>query len=209
MRRSHVILFLSVLSIVLQSCSTKLQGEDFTLSTRKNNPFSQMEPLLGTKGNLNRLIDSLKLDRNKIDVHIEKLSYVMYIVHDSLLLKKYDVVFGFNPKDDKFKQGDGCTPEGVYGIRAKYSHASWSKFIWIDYPNKQSWEKFKKAKMNGLIPKNATIGGEVGIHGVPKGYDYLIDEKENWTLGCISLKTDDINELYDAVSFRTKIYIFK
>jgi len=63
--------------------------------------------------------------------------------------------------------------------------------------------------MNGLIPKKATIGGEIGIHGVPKGYDYLIDEKENWTLGCISLKTNDINELYDAVSYHTKIYIFK
>ena len=29
----------------------------------------------------------------------------------------------------------------------------------------------------------------VGIHGVPKGMDYLIDAGYNWILGCISIKT--------------------
>lgn len=119
---------------------------------------------------------------------------------DTLALKSYPVVFGFNPVDDKLRQGDGCTPEGVFKIRAKYPNKDWSKFIWIDYPNKDSWKKFQQAKDAGIIPKDASIGGDVGIHGVPKGADYAIDEKQNWTLGCISLKNKDIDEIYNFVT---------
>ena len=132
----------------------------------------------------------------------------MDIVYDKKVIKTYPVVFGFNPFDDKLKQGDGCTPEGEFGIRAKYPHSSWSKFIWIDYPNKASWEKHAKAKKDGTISKKATIGGEVGIHGVPAGYDYIIDEKQNWTLGCISLKNKDIDDLYESIGTKTRILIF-
>ena len=48
----------------------------------------------------------------------------------------------------------------------------------------------------GVIPKEKQIGGAIGIHGVERGKEYLIDNKTNWTLGCISLKTKDIIELY-------------
>jgi len=76
-------------------------------------------------------------------------------------------------------------------------HKKWSKFIWIDYPNEASWAKHKIAKESGKIPINASIGGEIGIHGVPQGYDRAIDLRQNWTLGCISLTTKDINWLFD------------
>ena len=106
------------------------------------------------------------------------------------------VVFGADPIKDKLMQGDRCTPEGKFRVRDLYPHKKWSKFIWIDYPNATSWEKHKAAKTNGLIPQNAEVGGEIGIHGVPPGYDYAIDERMNWTLGCISLKNKHVDELY-------------
>ena len=125
------------------------------------------------------------------------------------ILNSYPVVLGPDPVNDKLMEGDGCTPEGIFGIRDKYPHRKWTRFIWLDYPNEESWKKFNKAKADGKIPQDATIGGEVGIHGVPPGKDCWIDKGENWTLGCISLKNADIVELYDFITSDMEIFIHK
>ncbi len=158
---------------------------------------------------LKKLLDSLKINTNQISILVCKGDYRLYIRSDSVVIKSYPVVLGFNPVDDKLREGDGCTPEGKFKIRAKYPHKSWSKFIWFDYPNTSSRMKHNHAKKKGLIPRDAGIGGSVGIHGVPDGMDYLIDQKQNWTLGCVSLKNKDINEIYNVISLKTTIEIRK
>jgi len=144
-----------------------------------------------------------------VNIFIDKSEYTLAIFTADTLVKKYNVVFGGNPVDDKHKEGDKRTPEGVFGMRDKYPHRNWSKFIWIDYPNADSWEKFNQRKANGIIKEGETIGGEVGIHGVPEGKDHLIDDKHNWTLGCISMKNNDINEIYPYITKQTQITIQK
>jgi murein L,D-transpeptidase YafK len=124
-------------------------------------------------------------------------------------LKKYDCVFGGNPIDDKKYEGDKCTPEGVFHIQAKYPHQDWNKFILIDYPTAQSWKKFEANKAHGKIPFGAQIGGSIGIHGVPAKKEYLIDKTINWTLGCISLRNADVDEIYRYVKVGTKVTIAK
>ncbi|MEM7726994.1 MAG: L,D-transpeptidase [Cyanobacteria bacterium P01_A01_bin.45] len=44
-----------------------------------------------------------------------------------------------------------------------------------------------------------TIGGQVGIHGVPPQSDRMIDDRKNWTWGCLSLKNQNVDELYQVV----------
>ena len=144
-----------------------------------------------------------------IKVQIDKGDYTLQIFTSDTLVKTYPVVFGGNPVDDKLRQGDQCTPEGVFKMRAKYPHKSWSKFIWIDYPTTASWQKHRQAKKDGLIPQHAKIGGEIGVHGVPEGKDFTIDRRINWTLGCISLKNEDINEIYPFFNDKTTIVIQK
>ncbi|MEW6388484.1 MAG: L,D-transpeptidase family protein [Thermodesulfobacteriota bacterium] len=121
--------------------------------------------------------------------------------------KTYPVVLGLNPKGDKLCQGDTCTPEGVYRIKAKYPHRRWSRFIWLDYPNNQNWLKFARAKKAGRISPNADIGGHVGIHGTHDELKNL--SGENWTRGCISLLNKDVEDLYDWVSENTLVIIEK
>jgi murein L,D-transpeptidase YafK len=154
-----------------------------------------------------RVIDSLKLDKEKIYIKVSKSSYLLQLKIGEVVIKGYPVVLGFDPINDKRQEGDGCTPEGTFKIQSKYPHKSWSKFIWFDYPNDESRKKFETRKKNGEIPKNARIGGEVGIHGVPDKDDRIIDQKINWTLGCVSLKTADINEIYSLVKVGTKVVI--
>jgi murein L,D-transpeptidase YafK len=179
------------------------------LSFSYGEKFSHDSIIIKSQKPLKFLIDSLKINSQTLRFLVLKSKYEMSVWHDSIKIKTYPVVFGTNPVDDKLRQGDRCTPEGKFKIRDKYPHADWSKFIWIDYPNADSWKKHNEAKRKGLIPANSKIGGEVGIHGVPEGSDFAIDEKNNWTWGCISLKTKDINEIYPYFNKSTVLEIRK
>jgi murein L,D-transpeptidase YafK len=158
---------------------------------------------------LTGILDTLNLSADKISILIDKSDYKLSVLIDTVIIKEYPVVFGKNPMDDKLRQGDGCTPEGMFQMASKYPHKEWSKFIWLNYPTEDSWRKHNKAKKEGKIPANSEIGGEIGIHGVPKSMDVLIDIRYNWTLGCISMKNRDIDELYPYISGSTKIEIRK
>ena len=142
-----------------------------------------------------------------ISLRIEKSTYRLIVMRNGEDLKAYPCVFGFNPVDDKRMQGDGCTPEGKFTLRSVYPHDFWSRFMWVDYPTRESYEKHKASKAAGEIPKTATIGGEIGIHGVPDAMDEMIDNLENWTLGCISLKNKDVKEVYQWIQAGTEVEI--
>lgn len=120
-------------------------------------------------------------------------------------LKTFPVVLGGNPRNDKLCQGDACTPEGVYRVRAKYPHPRWDSFIWLDYPNTQNWLKFSRAKKAGKVAPDADIGGEVGIHGTEDPLANL--SGQNWTAGCISLLNKDLQEIYPLVNSQTLVVI--
>jgi murein L,D-transpeptidase YafK len=158
---------------------------------------------------LKKILDSLKIQPGKISILITKSEYELGVYYDSLLIKSYPVVFGGNPVDDKLRRGDKCTPEGIFKVKSKYEHKKWSRFIWINYPNEDSWKKHNDAISNGIIPKKADIGGEIGIHGVPNGYDFAVDYRQNWTLGCISMKNSDVIELFPFLTSETTIEIKK
>lgn len=158
---------------------------------------------------LSHLLDSLHLKKADLRIVVDKSKYLLFVVKGTAIIKSYPVVFGFNATDDKLREGDGTTPEGIFKVRAFYPHKSWSKFIWFDYPNESSWLKHNQAKKQGLIPVDARIGGELGIHGVPSGSDYAIDQKQNWTLGCVSLKNKDVDEIYRFVFVGMEVEILK
>ncbi|MFN8308384.1 MAG: L,D-transpeptidase [Chitinophagales bacterium] len=141
----------------------------------------------------------------KVWVYISKSEHRLELRTGNQTLKSYYCVFGTNPTADKMQQGDRCTPEGVFHIRAKYPHAAWHKFLWIDYPNAQSWKKFEQRKRNGSIGHQADIGGEIGIHGTPD--DRWVTRGENWTWGCISLRNSDIEEIYKNVEVGAPVVI--
>lgn len=152
-------------------------------------------------------VDWTTIAPESLNILIDKSEYQLFLRSDSIVLQSFPVVFGGNPVADKLRQGDQCTPEGVFGVRSKRIHDKWSRFIWIDYPTAQSWQKHRAAKTAGTIPPHAKIGGEIGIHGVPAGYDVAIDARNNWTLGCISLTNKDVEALYPHVFDGMKIHI--
>ncbi len=179
----------------------------FIVSLIACNPRPQLTEVKSEVGQV--VLDPATIDKTKTSIYISKSKYELSLLQEGKVLKTWKVVLGTNPVDDKRMQGDRCTPEGTFKVRDLYPHRSWSKFIWIDYPNEISRLKHAKAKANGEIPQDASIGGDVGIHGVPEGSDYWIDEGDNWTYGCVSLKNKDVNELYQYIQVGTAIVIEK
>jgi murein L,D-transpeptidase YafK len=138
---------------------------------------------------------------------VKKLDRRLTVYQGLTPLKSYPVVLGGNPRPDKLCQGDLCTPEGVYRVVCKYDHPRWDKFILLDYPNTQNWLNFGRAKNAGKLPETAQIGGDIGIHGTADPSLNL--NREDWTLGCVSLLNRDIEEVYSMVDDDTLVFIKK
>jgi hypothetical protein len=77
----------------------------------------------------------------------------------------------------------------------------------INYPNDSSVARFNTLKRKGQIPTAAKIGGAVGIHGIWKGGDDMIEMGVGWTDGCVALKNRDVEELYSIIGVGTRVYI--
>ncbi len=165
------------------------------------------EGFLNRDAILTDLLNTETPNKQNISVLIEKAKYRLTVYYDRKPIKSYPIVLGSAPTGDKLREGDRKTPEGIFRIRDLYPHDSWSKFMWLDYPNKDSWRKHLQAKRTGKLDMTATIGGEVGIHGVPDGQDAWVDAQQNWTWGCPSLKNKDIDELYSVAQVGTIVEI--
>lgn len=145
------------------------------------------------------IIDALHLDARSMRLRVVKSERRFEVYVDDSLIKHYPCVLGEKPIGDKFHQGDRKTPEGSFTFRSKRVHRSWHKFIWVDYPNAESYRRYNERKARGSIPAGRDIGGEIGIHGVPDGMDHWIDAGEDWTFGCIAMRNADVDEIYPFV----------
>jgi lipoprotein-anchoring transpeptidase ErfK/SrfK len=144
-----------------------------------------------------------------ISIIIDKSDYELSVYDEKGWYATYPVVFGNSSLDDKKVAGDKNTPEGSFRITSKRVHDKWDRYMGIDYPTQESWEKFRKRKERGEIPENASIGGGIGIHGTFQHEDFVIDKYKNWTLGCISMKREDVEEVYNYTPIGTKVTIRK
>jgi murein L,D-transpeptidase YafK len=138
---------------------------------------------------------------------IDKSDYEMKVYDDKGWYATYPVVFGNNSLEDKKMEGDKLTPEGSFKIASKRPHEKWGWMLLLDYPTKESRARFNDRKAKGIIPKNASIGGGIGIHGTWPHEDYAVDYYMNWTNGCISMKRDDAEEIFHIIPAGTRVTI--
>jgi murein L,D-transpeptidase YafK len=145
---------------------------------------------------------------NTYSIVVEKNLYELNLFDSTgELLITYPVVFGSIDLGDKLNEGDRRTPEGVYHIIQKRKHEKWDHFMLLDYPTKENIKKFNDRKARGIIPKNAKIGGGIGIHGTWPEQDFTVDIYQNWTQGCISTKNEYIQDLYKILPVGTRVEI--
>ena len=153
--------------------------------------------------------NSIETPVGSVSIVVDKSDYSLSVYDSKGWYATYPVVFGNNSLEDKKMEGDKNTPEGTFHIIHKKVHDKWNRFMAIDYPTKESWDKFKKRKQRGEIPQSASIGGAIGIHGTWPNDDYVVDHYKNWTLGCVSLKNGDVSEIYGFTPVGTQVTIQK
>jgi len=129
---------------------------------------------------------------------VSKLERRLAVYRSGKLVRTFDVGLGFNGLADKRFAGDNATPEGRYTIIRKIPSSLYYKALLIDYPNDEDRQLFAREKARGAIPRSASIGGMIEIHG--GGQDSL-------TRGCISLDNARMDELYALVPVGTPITI--
>lgn len=147
--------------------------------------------------------------RGTVYIIIDKSDYELHIYDDEGWYATYPVVFGNKSQGDKLMEGDRKTPEGTFKITSKRPHNKWNKIMLLDYPTKESWEKFNQRKAAGTIPKSAKIGGGIGIHGTWPHDELVVDDYKDWTQGCIALRNEDMDEIYEFIQPGTKVIIRK
>jgi murein L,D-transpeptidase YafK len=145
----------------------------------------------------NNLPKSTKVD----SIVVYKSKRIMQIYSDGRLLKTYTIALGRNPIGAKEFEGDRKTPEGVYYINDKNPNSGWHKNLGISYPNATDR---KRAKQMGKSP-----GGAIKIHGLKnkRGFVGKFHRWKDWTLGCIAVTDDEVDELYRTVKIGTPIEI--
>ncbi|WP_372799826.1 L,D-transpeptidase family protein [Paracoccus seriniphilus] len=115
----------------------------------------------------------------------------MYLLHDTTVLKSYDISLGNEPIGHKQFEGDGKTPEGIYFIDRFNPRSEYHLSVGVSYPNEQDKEYAEKL---GLSP-----GGDIFIHGRGPLGNALAPKKQDWTAGCIAVKDEEIEEIYAMV----------
>lgn len=129
-------------------------------------------------------------------VVVNKEARRMYLFHEDTVLSGYDVQLGFAPEGHKQFEGDGKTPEGLYRIDRRNPNSEFHLSLGISYPNVKD---YAAAKAQGKSP-----GGDIFIHGQRSPFAKVDGD---WTMGCIAVSDDEMEEIYAMVRNDTLIKI--
>jgi murein L,D-transpeptidase YafK len=132
---------------------------------------------------------------------ILKKNHVMELLAGGKIIRTYKVALGQGGLAPKEREGDARTPEGRYVIDSRNTASAYHKALHISYPN--SDDRNRAAKL-GVSP-----GGAVMIHGLPnrKGWVGTTHRLYDWTLGCIAVTDQEIDEIWNLVPVGTPVDI--
>jgi murein L,D-transpeptidase YafK len=115
-------------------------------------------------------------------------------------LRSYRAAFGRGGAGPKTYEGDEKTPEGLYRVDARHHSARFHRFLHVSYPNADDVARFERAKRRGEVPAGRGIGSAIGIHGESdKALVRALNNRVDWTLGCIAVSDEAAEELFTAV----------
>jgi murein L,D-transpeptidase YafK len=130
---------------------------------------------------------------------IEKAARRMTVYHEGTALRVFTVRLGFSPEGDKERQGDGRTPEGTFRIDRKNPASRFHLSLGLDYPQR---DDLVRAAAGGYSP-----GGDIFIHGQPRGVYGRQRIDRDWTAGCIAVTNAVIEELWRVTEVGTVVEV--
>ena len=132
---------------------------------------------------------------------ILKKDHVLELLAGGKVICTYQVALGRGGLAPKDREGDGRTPEGHYVIDSRNASSHYHKALHISYPNAEDRARAEKL---GVPP-----GGAIMIHGLPNGLGWLGSAQKayDWTLGCVAVTDDQIDEIWKMVPVGTPVEI--
>jgi murein L,D-transpeptidase YafK len=142
----------------------------------------------------------------EIRVEIRKKERTLRVYERENLIRTFAVALGFSPAGGKEVEGDGRTPEGSFYVFAKNPESKFHLSLGLSYPSIEDAERgvmqnlISKEESNsikktinkkGMPPQKTKLGGEIYIHGG--------GTESDWTDGCVALKNEEIEELFELV----------
>jgi len=154
--------------------------------------------------------DSSCMNPMSWSVVVHKSAYLFDVFYKGRPFASFPAVFGRNPDHSaKMWEGDLRTPEGFYTIVEKYYNPRWRWFLRLSYPNYYDRTRYETMLDQGLVPvingHTRHLGGAIGIHGTDR--PRFNRTRLNWTLGCISVDNDAIDELDQILPVGTMVII--
>jgi murein L,D-transpeptidase YafK len=140
------------------------------------------------------------------EIRIDKSEHKLELVAGAGVVRTYKVALGPGGAGPKLYEGDKRTPVGTYQVSGRIKNL-FHQFLVVSYPNGEDKKRFAELKQRGEIPPGRGVGHSIGIHGAG-GDEYAGTHKQtDWTLGCIALDDDEIDEVARLVKDGTKIVI--
>jgi murein L,D-transpeptidase YafK len=147
-------------------------------------------------------------------VVIQKRDRRLSLYSGRKLLKEYPVALGRAPLGDKEQQGDGRTPVGEFYVCTRLRTSRFHRFMGLSYPAPTHAQRglaegrIPRAEYDRILashrarrqpPWGTPLGGAIGIHGGGSGSD--------WTLGCIALDNEAIEELFAVLPIGVPVQV--
>lgn len=139
---------------------------------------------------------------------ISKSQFVLIVYSGETPIKVYPVSLSGSPIGHKMRQGDKKTPEGIYSA-AKHISPTYGLSYYVSYPSRgdalrgflegaityMQFRRVEFAEEHSISPPSDTgLGGKILIHTAPRMRDSCVT-CENWSMGCIVMEPDDLQEL--------------
>ncbi len=162
---------------------------------------------------LSSLPDECPIDGERVVV-IRKAERALGLYIDGRLARAYSIGLGPRAEGHKQREGDRRTPEGEYYVCSRNPRSRFHLFLGISYPNERdaaqtlSAGRITQQQHDAIVeavarrqqpPWDTPLGGEIGLHGGGAGAD--------WTLGCIALENEAIEDLWDTLRLGDAVLI--
>jgi len=132
---------------------------------------------------------------------VEKTARRLSIFRDGKQIKTYRVALGRHPVRSKQEEGDMKTPEGIYKIDRRNAQSSFHLALHISYPSDNDNAR--------AAERGVSAGFDIMIHGIRNGFGWMgaFHRWKDWTVGCIALTDEEIEELWRVTPDGTTIEI--
>ncbi|WP_437300502.1 L,D-transpeptidase family protein [Sorangium sp. So ce426] len=140
------------------------------------------------------------------EIRIDKSEHTLDLVAGGKIVRSYRVALGPGGPGPKRYEGDRRTPVGTYRVAGRIN-GLFHRFLMVSYPNEEDRARFAELKRRGEVPPGRGVGHSIGIHGVGSAQLAGVHKESDWTLGCIALDDDEIDEIARRTPDGAKIVI--